>query len=155
MGRKGRSNESVVLPVLPVPHLWIRRIWPWPLPCSSSQHPCCRDNAQPLVHISPSCLGHLAFGKRVCVCPAPHVPFHPCWFMEQPFSAFWHRHDTAVGKVSVGPWPTCCCKSYQFLALQQVYWGAGGFVPEVSSLVPWFEFPRLNDILNLCYIFTL
>lgn len=25
--------------------------------------------------------------------------------------------STAVGKVSMGPWSTCCCNSYQFLAL--------------------------------------
>lgn len=54
-------------PVLPVPRLWIRRTWPWSLPCSPSQHPFCRDNAQPLLHISPSCLGRLAFGKLLCV----------------------------------------------------------------------------------------
>lgn len=66
------GNEEVMglqcWSVLYVPCLWIRRTWPWPLPSSSSHHPCCRDNAQPLLHICPSCLGHLAcFRKPECV----------------------------------------------------------------------------------------
>lgn len=47
--------------VLPVSGLWIRRTWPWPWSSSLSQHPCCRDNAQPLLvtHFSflPGALG--------------------------------------------------------------------------------------------------
>jgi len=61
----------------------------------------------------------------------------------------------AVEGVSLWPRSKCCCDGSRVLALQHFPWGAGGFVPEVSSLIPQFEFPRLNDILNLCFILTL
>lgn len=44
--------------------------------------------------------------------------------------------------------------SSHFLVLWHFPCGAGGFVTEVSSLIPRFEFPWLNDILNLLFILT-
>lgn len=137
--------------------LWIKRMQTRPLSSSSShQCSCCGDNAQPLLYISPSFKGHLTcFRKLMC------VPCSSCGFaslliygsrLSVPSGVF---IGTAVEGVSVRPWSTWCWNSSQFLGLQHFPWGPGGFVPEVSSLVPWCEFPWLNDILHLCFILTL